>query len=354
MALEMTLYIFSLLQTTSTTPQPTKGINCKEVIDGKLQIQWEIQGDYLVVEMYGRIMENQYMAFGLSGVNGRAQMKGGDVVVAFYDRTKLAFRAVDYYLSHLSQCDGKNGVCPDEKIGGTNDVILLNGDRKKGVTYIKYKRPITTNDASNDLPIPIDREVSVIAAIGPLNSNKEANAHSHNGQEHTIENIQIDFSSKDEHSCPSSLYERKDDSKVKAWPTRILSGENMITARIGPTGGQRGYTAITGHPSWGIAWYLNDLLIPELYVERGQTYTFYVEGGNDETQPARLVLGNILKNLDFLINTQFQIPSILHNRLGGRWIRSKIPSKTTKTDCLRGSRIRLRRISKTNCRRKVL
>lgn len=42
-----------------------------------------------------------------------------------------------------------------------------------------------------------------------------------------------------------------------------------------------------GHPSWGIAWYLNDLLIPELYVERGQTYTFLVEGGNDETQPAR-------------------------------------------------------------------
>lgn len=43
-----------------------------------------------------------------------------------------------------------------------------------------------------------------------------------------------------------------------------------------------------GHPSWGIAWYLNDLLIPEVYVERGQTYTFLIEGGNDETQPARL------------------------------------------------------------------
>jgi len=38
------------------------------------------------------------------------------------------------------------------------------------------------------------------------------------------------------------------------------------------------------------------LLIPELYVERGQTYTFLVEGGNDETQPARL------KNLNSPIN----------------------------------------------------
>jgi len=44
---------------------------------------------------------------------------------------------------------------------------------------------------------------------------------------------------------------------------------------------------LSGHPSWGIAWYLNDLLIPELYVERGQTYTFMIEGGKDETQPAR-------------------------------------------------------------------
>jgi hypothetical protein len=36
---------------------------------------------------------------------------------------------------------------------------------------------------------------------------------------------------------------------------------------------------ISGHPSWGIAWYINDLLIPEIYVERGSTYTFIVEGG---------------------------------------------------------------------------
>ena len=44
---------------------------------------------------------------------------------------------------------------------------------------------------------------------------------------------------------------------------------------------------VSGQPSWGIAWYINDLLIPEIYVERGQTYTFIVEGGNDRTNPAR-------------------------------------------------------------------
>lgn len=68
---------------------------------------------------------------------------------------------------------------------------------------------------------------------------------------------------------------------------KLLTGENTLTARIGPTGGKRGYTAITKIPSWGIAWYINDLLIPEITVERGQTYTFLVEGGNDETRQAR-------------------------------------------------------------------
>lgn len=29
------------------------------------------------------------------------------------------------------------------------------------------------------------------------------------------------------------------------------------------------------------------MLIPELYVERGETYTFYVEGGDKSSNPAR-------------------------------------------------------------------
>lgn len=61
----------------------------------------------------------------------------------------------------------------------------------------------------------------------------------------------------------------------------------MFTARIGPTGGKRGYSAITHIPSWGISWWINDLLIPEIVVERGETYTFMIEGGADSTLGAR-------------------------------------------------------------------
>lgn len=87
-------------------------------------MQWEIVKDSVIIELYGRISEDQYMAFGLSGANGRSQMVNGDIVVAFYDKNQLRFRVEDYYISHLSQCDGKQGVCPDERIGGKNDAIL--------------------------------------------------------------------------------------------------------------------------------------------------------------------------------------------------------------------------------------
>lgn len=43
----------------------------------------------------------------------------------------------------------------------------------------------------------------------------------------------------------------------------------------------------TGHVGWGISWYINGLLIPEINVVRGKTYTFVVEGGNDIDTPAK-------------------------------------------------------------------
>merc|ERR1712106_767600 len=58
--------------------------------------------------------------------------------------------------------------------------------------------------------------------------------------------------------------------------------DGVFFAQIGPTGGDNGYSAITGHVGWGISWYINGLLIPEIYVVRGKTYTFVVEGGDDK------------------------------------------------------------------------
>ena len=71
------------------------------------------------------------------------------------------------------------------------------------------------------------------------------------------------------------------------WPAATISGETQFLARIGPTGGDRGYTAITSQQSWGIAWWINGYLIPEITMVRGRTYTFTVEGGANEANNAR-------------------------------------------------------------------
>lgn len=87
--------------------------------------------------------------------------------------------------------------------------------------------------------------------------------------------------------------------------------DGVFYAQLGPTGGKQGYSAITGlafdyyfnrtrtififdfnecilgHVGWGISWYINGLLIPEINVVRGKTYTFVVEGGHDSEVPAK-------------------------------------------------------------------
>ena len=104
-------------------------------------------------------------------------MIGSDVVVAYYDERSGRFHADDYYISSTSQCDGRSGVCKDEIIGGRNDVKLIHGERRHGVTTIIYERPMQTNEPINDKPIIRNTKTNVIAAIGPLNSQNEPTTH---------------------------------------------------------------------------------------------------------------------------------------------------------------------------------
>ncbi|KAL4149249.1 hypothetical protein QTP88_003230 [Uroleucon formosanum] len=268
--------------TSSTTSDPEgrwEMSNCRDLLPGKLQVHWEVQGDWVQVQLTGKIRENQYMAFGLSGNQNSVTMIGGDVVVVFYNPAKNSFHAEDYYLSATTECDDKNGVCQDERLGGRNDAVLVTGTRRNGVTCVVYRRPVQTNEAINDQPVPVDVAALVIAAIGPLGSSDQPGAHAI--QDMTTDEIRINFNSRDDHSCTVSLYNLDDDLELSAWPPNIIIGEKEFRAKLGPSGGARGYMAITGHPTGDVVWYINDKLIPEIYVERRQTYTFIVEGGND-------------------------------------------------------------------------
>jgi hypothetical protein len=57
-----------------------------------------------------------------------------------------------------------------------------------------------------------------------------------------------------------------------------MAAMRLVQVRLGPTGGTRGYTAITGEepPFIELCWWINGKLMPELTVFRGQTYYFKV------------------------------------------------------------------------------
>ncbi|KAI9580439.1 hypothetical protein GQX74_010847 [Glossina fuscipes] len=80
-------------------------------------------------------------------------------------------------------------------------------------------------------------------------------------------------------------------NEIGAWDIPAIQcfepEDGVFYAQMGPTGGKHGYSAITGHVGWGISWYINGLLIPEIHVVRGKTYTFVVEGGNNPDIPAK-------------------------------------------------------------------
>ena len=126
------IIIITKLQTSSTAAPELS--NCMELLDGRVQVQWEQVGEDVIIRVTGRIREDQYVAFGLSGEDGKARMQGADVVVIGYNRDRNTFIAEDYYISEYAKCDGRQGVCPDNRIGGRNDAVLINGTRKNGVT----------------------------------------------------------------------------------------------------------------------------------------------------------------------------------------------------------------------------
>ncbi|OTF82519.1 hypothetical protein BLA29_013286, partial [Euroglyphus maynei] len=86
---------------------------------------------------------------------------------------------------------------------------------------------------------------------------------------------------------PISTQQQTSSIITKPWgPLRLLN-RTMTTfyARLGDSGGLRGYYGSTGQASPNLVWYMNGLLAPILYVKRGRTYTFRVEGGNNPQQP---------------------------------------------------------------------
>ncbi|XP_059469752.1 protein Skeletor, isoforms B/C isoform X2 [Neocloeon triangulifer] len=290
---------------------PQSRLNC-EVLHKPLEfeVRWAIAGESAVIQLVGKVETGDYMSFGLSGDDTKTKMIGGDAVVAWIDPEDNQGYAVDYYLEGKSQCAGSRGSCPDTKLKeGTESIRLLNSALVNGYSIVTYQRSLKGAD---DLDRPIfnnGTEQAIIWGVGPLNSKKEVSFHS----AYPKGNVKLNFTRVPEWNCPQpedgthssamSNLEKEMSSPVAAATPKPVEApkdawsippipcyepdDGVFYAQMGPTGGKRGYSAITGHVGWGISWFINGLLIPEINVVRGKSYTFVVEGGDNPEIPAR-------------------------------------------------------------------
>ena len=79
--------------------------SCIQLLDANLQVEWAPVNKGIIIRMSGRINDDEYMAFGISGAEGKTRMIGADVTVAYFNRDDSKFQADDYYLSAKSQVD---------------------------------------------------------------------------------------------------------------------------------------------------------------------------------------------------------------------------------------------------------
>jgi len=257
--------------------------NCM-MLHKNLLVAWESFPPQLTIQLAGHIGDDEYMAFGPSGEQGKSVMKGGDVAVAYMD--EYLGHVEDYNLTARAVCHevlGQlAGACNDELLQGVSSNQMHSATKKNGVTAITYRKTFGTLGDEGDIAIPEDGPVSVIWAIGKMAEKahrvKEPSFHHTYTRQHT----QIDFTSKEKiNTCFPFTTDRKEILKPWHIPPIFDPTKRSFSARLGPAGGKRGFSGKTGLPSGSMVWYIDGFLVPELYLRRGLTYTFKVEGGGN-------------------------------------------------------------------------
>lgn len=255
--------------------------NCLVLWEDNFHISWLVDAgnNKITLTFQGIVDEGEYMAFGISGQDLLTRMVGADVTVVWIDANTNEGKAQDYYLSEYSQCipeDGR-GACPDVlQQNGVEDVILTNAKVRDGVTIITVERPLTTSDP-RDRDIPTSGNIAIVWGVGFINPTGHVAKHHRRARGDVI----VNFGSSSE--CPVLTGPTVDPEPLDPWTIEPLypSEDTPMVAVIGPAGGRRGYQGIVGQVGWGLAWYINGSIIPEIHVERGKTYTFHIYGGND-------------------------------------------------------------------------
>ena len=277
------------------------GYNC-EALNDDYQVRWQVQGDSIAFELVGRIEEDEYMGFGRSGSDERTLMVGADPIIADYFNGEA--RARDFFMTAQAQCANAQGVCPDTDVdSGVDDAMNVSGERNFGLTLVRFKKPLLPSNVDLDVAgNSADRLISaetgvstfIVWALGPVDASTGLPFFHSNDYART--NVSMEFGRPVVDNCEPLLGPIDPNAEVTFAPTAapiepfqlpILRDTTEFVARIGPSAGERGYEGVTGRDAWGIAWYMNDALIPIIEMRRGTTYRFLVNGGNDETSSAQ-------------------------------------------------------------------
>lgn len=195
-------------------------------------------------------------------------------------------------MTSRQSCSSGRGVCPDEQLAsspGSNDISRVSGKAEGDLKMVRYTRPLAAVDSVADRPISTSTATFIVWAIGPLNPTSLLPLFHQGEANYARSDVSIEFGRSVANRCSEMLVVEDEEKAVPGFTRPAISGTTNITARIGPTGGSRGYGGITQGPSWGFAWYMSatgttgeDVLIPAIAVERGKTYTFIVQGGVDD------------------------------------------------------------------------
>ena len=288
--------------------------NCEQ-LHRRLQLNWEVFGPQITFELVAQVDADDYMAIGLAGPNLTLPMNGADVAISYIDGHLGTTE--DYNLTARVPCTNVlgqyRGVCPDTRLGAVNNYQLNTFKRQDGLTVISFRRNLK-NDDPTDFEFHGNETSHLVWAIGKLNRAKQPRLHHiypkkavplqlsrMPTQRNCYTFSQPVFTStrpvNSFNLAPSGRPGEKtrDGSGTTAgisglvkrsWgPLRILNQTSTVFyARLGVPGGpEKGFSSLTGYTqhSPGLVWYINGLMAPILYVRRGITYTFRVEGGAD-------------------------------------------------------------------------
>lgn len=250
-------------------------LNCEMLNDDLgFEVRWVINGDQLIMQVVSKIDSNEYMAFGMSSDDTETKFTSSDAIIAWLG-PKGQGHVVDYFLMNTDKCNNGRGMCPDAVYeGASNSVTLMNAAKVNDYVMITFRRPVKAEDKRYDQHVYTDGPQAVLWAVGTVSDNGEIET----PRLRTRGNLLMDFGREPLWNCPSpgSDMAMPLDSSNAVITEQTVPHVNCPTdltfrAQLGPT----------NHPEDGsdMMWYINGLPSPILTVQRGQVYTFLVEGG---------------------------------------------------------------------------